>query len=130
MSNPLNIVDFDLSDVASSESYTSYDKVNKSMLLQFIRKNILEGGQCISMKSITDISGFNGNDRRDRFHVKQILEREFNNELIIFTISKKDPQVVLRSADLHSSGAIFHSSNEHNIVKQAAHIIRESVDVT
>lgn len=93
------------------ETNANYDRVNKSVLLFFIRKNILEGGQCISMKTITDISGCNCSDRRDRFHVKQILEEEIKNELIILTISTKDPQVVLRSSDLHLSGAIFHSSN-------------------
>ena len=64
------------------------------------------------MKTITDISGFDGDDRRRRFHIKQILHEEFRNKVIILTISSKDPQVVLRSDDLHASGSIFHSSKK------------------
>ena len=56
------------------------------------------------------------NDRRYRFKVKDFIKEDFENKVILLAIKENEPQVVVRYADLHSSGTIFHASNKTNIV--------------
>ena len=89
---------------------------NKDELLSLIQVNILAGGQCISMKTLTDIYRLNGSDKKSRYHVKHIVEEEFKGKFIIMTVEANKPQVILRSIDLHTSGSVFHSSNKKSIL--------------
>ena len=78
------------------------------------------------MKILTDVYGYDGNDRRTRFKVKKIVEDDFRDQ-VIFIASVNEPQVVARIS-AQSSGEVFHSNCHDKILKRAAQILREMVD--
>ena len=67
-----------------------YEKGNKDQPFCFVQENIIVGNQCISMKMLSEIYGFDGTDKRH--YVKKVIELEFGERLILITILN-EPQV-------------------------------------
>ena len=80
------------------------------------------------MKTLTDVYGFDGADRKDRYYVKKLMKTDFGEKIIFLTTSLNDPQVALRFV-AYSTGELFHQSNKENILKRAAKILRDDVDM-
>ena len=87
-----------------------FEKGKSDQLFEYIQKHIVDDNHCVSMKTLTDIFGLNGSDRRNRHYVKQIIELKFPQKLIFLTI-QNEPQVVTRG-DAKDTGDIVHQSNK------------------
>ena len=122
----MEIVDDAIIDEVHREE-NQYEKGNRDQLFHCIQEKIIDGNWCISMKMLTESYGFDGTDRRKRHYVKKVIELEFGERLIFITILN-EPQVVVR-AGAQSTGEIVHQSNKHKVLKMAADILREDVDL-
>ena len=93
----------------------------------YIDENILSAGRSISTQHLTEIYGLNGEDRRNRYYMKGIIQKEYGDKVIFLTASAKEPQVALRAIS-HAPDEIFHRNNKEAILRQAAGILREDID--
>ena len=98
----------------------------KAKLHRYILENIIRDNNCVSMKTLTAVYGFDGNKKRKRHYVKKIIEDDFSGQVTFISIVN-EPQVVSR-CDAQSSGEIFPGDCHDQILKQAAQILRERVD--
>ena len=92
---------FELNDGIDPES-------KKNKLHRYILENIIRDRNCVSMKTLTDIYGFDGKDKKKRNYVKKIIEEMFGGQLMFISVVN-EPQVVSHS-DAQSSGEVYHGN--------------------
>lgn len=64
-------------------------------LCQFVRDRIIDGGQSMSIILLTEVYGLDEENCQLRGKVKQMLLRQFNDELLFVTVLHNEAQVVL-----------------------------------
>ena len=98
---------------------------DKDALHRYILEHVIRDNESVSMKTLTDVYGLDGNNRRKRYYVKKVIEDDFLDQVIfIASLSKHQPQVVVR-VDAQNNGELIHSSCHSTILKHAAQILRE-----
>ena len=81
----------------SGQKIDAPEKGGKERLHLYILEKIIRDNNCVSMKILTDVYGYDGNDKRMRFKVKKMIEDDFRDQ-VIFIASVNEPQVVARRA--------------------------------
>jgi hypothetical protein len=115
---------------ASTSSNDENDDCKKRFesLCQFVRDRIVDGGQSVSIKLLTEVYGLDKEDCRLRGKVKQMLLREFNDELLFVTVSNNEAQVVLSKNVLtNATKDSFMTQNKDFILKEAAKVIKDDI---
>ena len=97
-------------------------------LCQFVRDRIVDGGQSVSIKLLTEVYGLDKEDCRLRGKVKQMLLREFNDELLFVTVSNNETQVVLSKNVLtNATKDSFMTQNRDFVLKEAAKVLKDDI---
>ena len=103
--------------VSLSNKVEKHVEGNKDALHRYIIENIIRDDGCVSMKILTDVYGFEGNDRKKRHYVKKIIKNDFPNQ-ITFITNLNEPQSVAR-IDSQNRGNVIHSAC-HDALKQTS----------
>ena len=70
-STDINMAVIDVSSTNQDLDETlPFEKGKSDHLFEYIQKHIVDDNHCVSMKTLTDIFGLNGSDRRNRHYVK------------------------------------------------------------
>ena len=97
-------------------------------LRQFVRDRIVDRGQSVSIKLLTEVYGLDEEDCRLRGKVKQMLLREFNDELLFVTVSNNEAQVVLSKNVLtNATKDSFMTQNRDFVLKDAAKVLKDDI---
>ena len=105
-----------------------YSVGDSEKLFHYIREHVILVGQAVSMKVLTDIYGFDGSNRKQRYYVKQLIIREFNGDVLILNDPyEKKPQILVR-AKAYEDGELLHESNKNCILRHAAEFLRNEID--
>lgn len=109
-------------DPVSSAS-TSLEK-----LRSFVQDHVIEGGQSVSVKLLTEVYGFDSEDSRLRNKVKKKMIGEFDDQIHFVQISHNEAEVAISQRTLsNTSVSTFMKGNNEYILKEAAAILREDV---
>jgi hypothetical protein len=82
----------------------------------------------VSIKLLTEVYVLDKEDCRLRGKVKQMLLREFNDELLFVTVSNNEAQVVLSKNVLaNATKDSFMTQNKDFILKEAAKVIKDDI---
>ena len=113
----------------ASEGFNdSFRNGDSAKLFKFTLENIILIGKAVSMKVLTDVYGFDGSQRKDRYYVKKLIEGEFKDDILILNDPyEKNPQIVVRSK-AYEDGELFHESSKNCILKHAAQLLRDDID--
>ena len=85
-------------------------------------------GQAISMKVLTDVYGFDGTERKQRYYVKQLIKGEFKHDILFLNDPfEKKPQLAVR-AKAYEDGELLHESNRNCILRHAAQFLCNDID--
>ena len=82
----------------SNASYIDHHNENETKsnnLYSFVRHHVIGCMQTASMKLLTDIYGYDGDDTRLRNKVKKKLEEKFPRELLFVSVSYHQPMLVI-----------------------------------
>ena len=124
---------------ASNTSTSSYDDNEATddtpdtlkgfeSVCSFISNNVIRGNQSVSLKILTDMYGFNKEDSRLRFKVKQRIQTEFGEEVAFVSISYQETQVLVsRSTFSSTTLGNFMKGNKEFLLKEAATILRKDI---
>ena len=63
----------------SSAQIDTCGKGDRDRLHSYILQKIIQDNNCVSMKTLTNVYGQDGNDRRRRIYVKNIINEDFPN---------------------------------------------------
>ena len=89
---------------------------------------MLEGGQSVSIKTLTEIYGLDKEDCHLRGKVKQKLLQHFNDQTDIVIVSNNEAQVVMSKQILSDTKhCSFLHQNKSFVLKEAAKVIRDDV---
>ena len=103
-------------------------KTRFANVCSFIREHVLEGNQCLSMKLLADMYGFNSEDKRLRMKLKQRLQSEFSDELLFVSPTCHEAQVVISKKSLQETTLTeFNRENKSFILKEAALLLRREI---
>ena len=82
----------------------------------------------MSIKLLTEVYGLDKEDCRLRGKVKQMLLREFNDELLFVTVSNNEAQVVLSKNVLtNETKDSFMTQNRDFVLKEAAKVLKADI---
>lgn len=113
------------SSTASTQNDQYRCQTNSSELLSFVENHIIGCKQSASMKLLTEIYGFNGDDTRLRAKVKQKLEEHFPGELLFISVSYHQPLMVIsQKVASHSTLSTYVQESQDFILAQAANILQ------
>ena len=97
-------------------------------LSQFVRDRIVDGGQSVSIKLLTEVYGLDKEDCGLRGKVKQMLLREFNDELLFVTVSNNEVQVVLgKNVLTNATKDSFMTQNRDFVLKEATKVLKDDI---
>ena len=63
----------DVSDHSGNKN-NFHQKGNKQKLHRYIFENIIRDNNCVSIKTLTEVDGFDGNDKQKRYYVKKFIK--------------------------------------------------------
>eukprot|EP00112_Aurelia_sp_Birch-Aquarium-sp1_P007111 Seg1776.3 transcript_id=Seg1776.3/GoldUCD/mRNA.D3Y31 product="hypothetical protein" protein_id=Seg1776.3/GoldUCD/D3Y31 len=97
-------------------------------LHKFVQEHIIDGGQSVSIKLLTEIYGFNKEDSRLRNKVKQKIESRFGDQIFFVQITHHEAEVVIGKRTLSDTSlSSFIKGNNAFILKEAAAILRKDI---
>jgi hypothetical protein len=110
-------------DESEQSSNTDFEAV-----CNFVTVHVIGGNQSVSMKTLTEIYGFDKDDNRLRWKVKQRLEKKFGDRIVFLSASYHEVQVVVSKAALTKTtlSSFMKDSNEF-ILKEAASALRRDI---
>ena len=118
----------EMGDRKSCQDESNDSKERLTRLFQFVKDHVIEGEQAISIKLLTEIYGLDEEDCRLRGKVKQMLLKEFKEELLFVTVSINEAQVVISKNVLTATTKnSFLRVNKKYVIKEAAEAIRDDI---
>lgn len=95
-------------------------------LRKFVQDHVIEGGQNVSVKLLTEVYGFNSEDSRLRNKVKKKLSDEFDDQIYFVQTFHNEAEIAISQRSLsNTSVSTFMKGNNEFILKEAAAILRE-----
>lgn len=113
---------------AETENDQHQCQTNSSELLSFVENHIIGCKQSASMKLLTEIYGFDGDDTRLRAKVKKKLEDHFPGELLFVSVSYHQPLMVISQKVVSNSTlSMYVQESQDFILAQAANILQLAI---
>ena len=101
---------------------------NFEAVCDFVRGHVIGRNQCVSMKILTEIYGFDKDDNRLRGKVKQRLEKEFRDEILFLSTCYHEVQIIVSKSTLtNTTLASFMKDSKKFILSEAASVLRSDI---
>ena len=101
---------------------------NFKMVCSFIVDHVIGDHQSVYIKVLTEMYGFDKQDSRLRFKVKQRIENEFGDKIVFVSIGYYESQIVVSRSVLEDTCVSnFIKENKKFILKESARHLRSDI---